>query len=155
MRQTSRFAILVLLMFSFAWVCLANAGFKEGANFYSLNFIASLIQEYENPDRAVWQKPEKVVEYLMIKPGSVIADIGSGTGYFSTLLAKKVGEHGIVYAVDNDKEMIDYLTTERGLSRDDAYMLTSAAVDLHVTQVVDGVKGVHAMLPKAIFATAR
>ena len=53
------------------------------------------------------------------------------------------------------REMIDYLTTERGLSRDDAYMLTSAAVDLHVTQVVDGVKGVHAMLPKTIFATAR
>jgi len=53
------------------------------------------------------------------------------------------------------KEMIDYLIAERGLSRDDAYMLTSAAVDLHVTQVVDGVKGVHAMLPKAIFETAR
>ena len=53
------------------------------------------------------------------------------------------------------KEMIDYLTTERGLSRDDAYMLTSAAADLHVTQVVDGVKGVHAMLPKAIFVAAR
>lgn len=49
------------------------------------------------------------------------------------------------------REMIDYLTSERGLSRDDAYMLTSAAVDLHVTQVVDGTKGVHAMLPKAIF----
>ncbi len=53
------------------------------------------------------------------------------------------------------KEMIDYLVTERGLSSDDAYMLTSAAVDLHVTQVVDHVKGVHAMLPKAIFATPR
>ena len=53
------------------------------------------------------------------------------------------------------KEMIDYLTSDRGLSRDDAYMLTSAAVDLHVTQVVDGVKGVHATLPKAIFETAR
>jgi acetamidase/formamidase len=49
------------------------------------------------------------------------------------------------------REMIDYLVTMRGLSRDDAYMLTSAAADLHVTQVVDGVKGVHAMLPKAIF----
>ena len=48
--------------------------------------------------------------------------------------------------------MIDYLTTVRGLSRDAAYMLTSAVVDLHVTQVVDGVKGVHAMLPKTIFA---
>jgi len=53
------------------------------------------------------------------------------------------------------REMIDYLTMERGLSRDDAYMLTSAAVDLHVTQVVDGVKGVHAMLPKAIFTGSR
>jgi len=53
------------------------------------------------------------------------------------------------------REMIDYLTTERGLSRDDAYMLTSAAADLHVTQVVDGVKGVHAMLPKAIFTAGR
>ena len=53
------------------------------------------------------------------------------------------------------KEMVDYLVTERGLSRDDAYMLTSAAVDLHVTQIVDHVKGVHAMLPKAIFTATR
>ncbi len=53
------------------------------------------------------------------------------------------------------REMIDYLVTTRGLSRDDAYMLTSAAVDLHVTQVVDGVKGVHATLPKSIFSAGR
>ena len=53
------------------------------------------------------------------------------------------------------REMIDYLISVRGLSRDDAYMLASAAVDLHVTQVVDGVKGVHATLPKAIFQTGR
>ncbi|HXA06063.1 MAG TPA: acetamidase/formamidase family protein [Bryobacteraceae bacterium] len=53
------------------------------------------------------------------------------------------------------REMIAYLMQERGLSRDDAYMLTSAGVDLHVTQVVDGAKGVHAMLPKAIFGTVR
>lgn len=53
------------------------------------------------------------------------------------------------------REMIAYLVAERGLSRDDAYMLTSMAADLHVTQVVDGVKGVHAMLPKAIFTGNR
>jgi acetamidase/formamidase len=53
------------------------------------------------------------------------------------------------------REMIDYLTSERGLSREDAYMLSSAAVDMHVTQVANGVKGAHAMLPKAIFTTAR
>ncbi len=48
------------------------------------------------------------------------------------------------------REMIDFLMAERGLSRDDAYILCSLAVDLHVTQNVDDTKGVHAMLPKSI-----
>lgn len=48
-------------------------------------------------------------------------------------------------------EMIDFLMTEKHLSRDDAYMLTSIAVDLEITQLVDGKKGVHAVCPKAIF----
>jgi acetamidase/formamidase len=39
----------------------------------------------------------------------------------------------------------------KGVPRDDALMLLSAAMDLRVTQIVDGTKGVHAMLPKAIF----
>ena len=51
------------------------------------------------------------------------------------------------------REMIDYLVSERGLTRDDAYILVSLAVDLAVTQLVDGTKGVHAKLPKAIFRT--
>jgi len=49
------------------------------------------------------------------------------------------------------KEMIDFLVSEKGLSRDDAYLLCSLAADLHVTQTVDQTKGVHAMLPKGIF----
>jgi acetamidase/formamidase len=49
------------------------------------------------------------------------------------------------------KEMLNFLVETKGLSRDDAYMLMSAAMDLHVTQVVDGTKGIHAMLPKSIF----
>lgn len=51
------------------------------------------------------------------------------------------------------REMLDFLTTEKHLSRDDAYMLTSVAVDLDITQLVDGKKGVHALCPKAIFTT--
>jgi acetamidase/formamidase len=50
-------------------------------------------------------------------------------------------------------EMIDFLIAEKHLSRDDAYMLTSIAVDLDITQLVDGKKGVHAICPKAIFKT--
>jgi acetamidase/formamidase len=48
-------------------------------------------------------------------------------------------------------EMLDYLVTEKHMDRDQAYFLASVAVDLHITQLVDGNKGVHAMLPKAIF----
>jgi len=49
------------------------------------------------------------------------------------------------------REMIDFLVSEKGMSRDEAYALCSLAVDLRVTQLVDGTKGIHAMLPKSIF----
>jgi acetamidase/formamidase len=49
------------------------------------------------------------------------------------------------------REMIDFLMTEKHLARDDAYMLASVAADLHITELVDGNKGVHMMLPKSIF----
>jgi acetamidase/formamidase len=50
------------------------------------------------------------------------------------------------------REMIDFLVAEKGLSRDDAYILCSLAVDLRVTQLVDGTKGIHAMIAKSIFS---
>jgi acetamidase/formamidase len=49
------------------------------------------------------------------------------------------------------REMIDFLMTEKHLSRDDAYMLASVAGDLSITELVDGNKGVHMAMPKGIF----
>ena len=49
------------------------------------------------------------------------------------------------------REMIRYLMDEKKLSQSDAYMLSSVAVDVNITQLVDGNVGVHAMLPKGIF----
>ncbi|HWX53413.1 MAG TPA: acetamidase/formamidase family protein, partial [Verrucomicrobiae bacterium] len=49
------------------------------------------------------------------------------------------------------RQMIDFLVTEKHLSRDDAYMLTSVAGDVDITELVDGNKGVHVMMPKAVF----
>jgi acetamidase/formamidase len=49
------------------------------------------------------------------------------------------------------REAIKFLAEEKGLARVDAYALASIAVDFEVTQVVDGVKGIHAMIPKGIF----
>ena len=49
------------------------------------------------------------------------------------------------------RDMINFLVDEKHLSRDDAYMLTSVAVDVDITQLVDGNVGVHAICPKNIF----
>ena len=48
------------------------------------------------------------------------------------------------------RETVDFLTT-KGLSRDEAYSLTSIVGDCRVSQVVDVRKGVHCMIPKSIF----
>jgi acetamidase/formamidase len=47
--------------------------------------------------------------------------------------------------------MLNFIVATKRLPRDDVYMLLSATMDLHVTQVVDGTKGVHAMIANAIF----
>jgi len=49
------------------------------------------------------------------------------------------------------REMIDFLMQEKHLSRDEAYMLSSVAANLEITEVVDGNNGVHMTIPKAIF----
>jgi acetamidase/formamidase len=53
------------------------------------------------------------------------------------------------------REMIDFLVQEKHMTRDNAYMLASVAADLHITQVVDGNKGVHMILSKSIFTKAK
>ena len=54
------------------------------------------------------------------------------------------------------RETIDFLTKRfPNLTREEAYMIASVAVDYHVTQVVDGTKGIHGMIPKAIFTAQR
>jgi acetamidase/formamidase len=60
---------------------------------------------------------------------------------------KEATEHAL-------RDMIDFLVVDKHLSRDDAYMLASTAVDMNITQLVDGNVGVHAMCPKKIFAAA-
>jgi acetamidase/formamidase len=50
------------------------------------------------------------------------------------------------------REMIDFLQKTAGISKDDAYQLSSIAADFHITQLVDGKKGVHGMILKSIIA---
>jgi acetamidase/formamidase len=48
-------------------------------------------------------------------------------------------------------ETVEFLSTTKGLSREEAYSLTALAVDCRVSQVVDIRKGVHCMIPKSLW----
>jgi len=84
----------------------AGATPKGGGNVFSPSYPAA----YEDdPRRLEWQKPDKVIDYLLIKKGDIIADIGAGTGFFTLLFAQKIGKNGLVYAVDIDAGMVNHL----------------------------------------------
>jgi ubiquinone/menaquinone biosynthesis C-methylase UbiE len=63
----------------------------------------------EDPARDEYQKPEAVVNALGLRAGEIVADIGSGTGYFAVRFAHAVGETGTVYAVDVSPDMVRHL----------------------------------------------
>lgn len=63
---------------------------------------------FDNPARDDWQKPDEVIRALVLPPNAVIADIGSGTGYFAVRLARAVPQ-GRVLGVDMEPDMVRYL----------------------------------------------
>ena len=69
------------------------------------------IQPFQESDRDrardAWQRPAEVFDAMAVKPGHRVADIGSGSGYFTFRLAAKVGAEGKVYAVDIDQKAVD------------------------------------------------
>src|SRR5262245_57878121 len=60
----------------------------------------------DTPERDVWQRPAEVMDALKVRPGSVVADIGAGRGYFTFRMADRVGPTGKVYSEDIADEVI-------------------------------------------------
>lgn len=102
--------------------------------------LEEYIQALESPDRAKWQRPDKVIEALGIKMGQAIADLGAGSGYFTMPLSQAVGDEGMVYAIDIEKGMLDYINKraeEAGikniktiLAKPDDPLLSPSTVDM-------------------------
>ena len=70
----------------------------------------------EPPDREAWQKPDQVMDALHIAERTVVADLGAGGGWFTVRLARRVGPHGRVFAVDVQRLMIEAI--KRRVQRD-------------------------------------
>ena len=73
----------------------------------------------ERSEREQEEAPSKAIEALDLKPGMVVADIGAGSGYYTSRISKRVGPTGRVYATDIQPGMIALLNrriTSEGLT---------------------------------------
>jgi predicted methyltransferase len=62
---------------------------------------------FERPGRELFDRRHDIVAALDLRPGMSVADVGAGTGLFTLLMAKAVGDAGRVYAVDISRPFID------------------------------------------------
>jgi arsenite methyltransferase len=71
--------------------------------------IKQYLEHLDSAERDQYQKPIQVIEALKLKPGQSVADLGSGSGYFTRRLVEAVTESGKVYAIDVEPEMLRYV----------------------------------------------
>jgi ubiquinone/menaquinone biosynthesis C-methylase UbiE len=103
--------------------------------------IKQYLEHLDSTERDRYQKPSEVIDALRLKPGMAVADLGSGSGYFTRRFVEAVTETGMVYAVDVEPEMLAYTkesvihihtayTAEFILAQPDNPKLPFASVDL-------------------------
>jgi ubiquinone/menaquinone biosynthesis C-methylase UbiE len=102
--MTKQRALLIscLVVPSLLGIGLSNA-FAQLAQRPADDYIKSM----DRPDRDL--KVNEVIARLKLKPGDIVADVGSGSGAFSVPMAKAIAPNGILYAVDIDQKMLDYV----------------------------------------------
>lgn len=70
--------------------------------------LKQYLEQLDRRERDQYQKPEQVVEALGLTAGMAVADLGSGSGYFTRRFVRTVTESGKVYAIDIESEMLAY-----------------------------------------------
>jgi ubiquinone/menaquinone biosynthesis C-methylase UbiE len=132
-----------LLSLAIACCFLSTTAFaaEEHQNHRRPADIKQYLEQLDSGERDQYQKPRQVIEALNLKPGLTVADLGSGSGYFTRRFIEAVTETGKVYAVDVEPEMLKYAeesvvhmhrsyTAEFILARPDNPKLPYESIDL-------------------------
>lgn len=86
-------------------VFAAGSGFAQLAQSPADKYIDAM----NRMERGIEDKIPAVIEKMRLKPGDIVADIGSGSGTFSIPMAEAIAPNGILYAVDIDPKMLEYV----------------------------------------------
>ena len=91
------------------WLLFAGASVAQDQHQHRRpDNISQYLEHLDSSERDQYQKPIQVIEALHLKPGQAVADLGSGSGYFTRRLVGAVTEAGKVYAIDVEPEMLQY-----------------------------------------------
>jgi predicted methyltransferase len=94
---------------------------------------AQWVERFEREGREIYDHREAIVAAARIKPGSVVADIGAGTGLFTPYFSRATGPKGKVYAVDIVPAFLDRIkqrATSEGLANVQTVLCTERSVEL-------------------------
>ncbi len=88
---------------------LSGCGHEDGHHHRRPENIQEYLSHLDRAERDQYQKPQDVIAALDLAPGMAVADLGSGSGYFTRRFVDAVTERGLVYAIDVEPEMLDYV----------------------------------------------
>ncbi len=77
------------------------------------------VERWEREGREVYDRREEIAAACGLKPGMRVADVGAGSGLFTRIFARAVGETGKVYAVDIVEDFVRHVektSKEAGLA---------------------------------------
>ncbi|MEQ8767699.1 MAG: class I SAM-dependent methyltransferase [Planctomycetota bacterium] len=95
--------------------------------------IEPLVARLEAESREIFTKREEIAALVGPEPGSVVADVGAGSGFMAMLFAERVGPKGKVIAVDINDTLLDSVAKhakEQGLSNLETVVCTEKSVEL-------------------------
>lgn len=102
--------------------------------------VDTFVDVFEADKREIYKHRAEIVETLGLKPGMAVADIGAGTGFYSIMIAERVGPTGKVYAVDIAPRFLTHIQTQAAAAkltnvstvqcREDSAELPSNSIDL-------------------------
>jgi ubiquinone/menaquinone biosynthesis C-methylase UbiE len=137
--------LVLMLVFAFpAAPLLAEQNVNPGINRnYENPNVLQWRGVFERDGREVWDRRDDIMRHLGLRPGLKVADIGSGTGFFTELMAGEVGDAGRIYAVDIAPRFVEasvQRARDRGMNNvvgvvndQHSVRLSAASVDLVFT----------------------
>src|SRR5712675_3750469 len=107
-----RLSLVVVLLLQFQCITAKsqNAATQQSEHRKTSEPYTGDLSIFDSPGRDERLQINRVMDILGIAPGKTVADIGAGSGWFTVRAARRVGESGVVYAVDINPASTRYVS---------------------------------------------